>query len=282
MCTGCEFNLDGLCQIAGQPIDEFQGCPKEEYQDALMLCEKVINNEKIKYPLDQKIIDVEDRFKLIIPDGDDEIVVNGIIDVVTELDDDTIEIVDYKSGKYIQSYNECIKDPQLLIYNLAVRRQRPEYKDVFITIYYLRKKPITLTFEPKDEEGTENALRHYYHTIKNCESPIRRCDKNGEGSSYDYVCDKMCDRELCDKQFKIFKENGYKILPPPENPKRDRKEWLAHLMEGSQKDQAFKEMQKEINNAGKTRPDAKTTFKELPILGQGESEADLEGNEKEL
>lgn len=245
-CTGCPFNIDGTCEVAGKPIDSFAGCPKDEYEDAINLCEKVIANKEVMFPLDRKIIDVEDVFKLEIPDGDnDPIVVNGIIDVVTELDDDTIEIVDYKTGKYIQSYNECAKDPQLLIYNLAVRRQRPEYKDVFITIYYLRRRPLTLTFEARDEEGTENALRHYYHTIKAIESPVRRCDRYGEGTSYDYVCDKMCDRKLCDEQWELFKANGKKILDPPENPVRERKEWLAHLLEGSQKEAAYQAMQKE-------------------------------------
>lgn len=227
-CAGCEFNLDGLCQIANEPIDKFDGCPKDEYQEAIWLCEKVIGNKDVMYPLDQNIINVEEKFKLVIPDGNDEILVNGIIDVVTELDKETIEIIDYKTGKYTQSYNECKKDPQMLIYNLAVRKLK-DYKDVFITVYYMRKKPVTLTFEQSDETRTENAIKHYYWNIKNNESPKRRCDKYGEGTSYDYVCEKMCDIDLCNKEFAKFKNNGYKILPAPEKSKSHKKEWLSHL-----------------------------------------------------
>lgn len=256
-CKGCEFNMDGLCDIAGKPIDEFEGCPKPEYQDALWLVERVMNDKEVMWPLDQKIIDVENRFKLKIPDGNEEITVNGIIDVVTELDNDTIDVVDYKSGNYIQSYNQCVKDPQLLIYHLAIRNKWRDYKNIMISIYYLRRKPLTLSFGKKEEVGTENALRHYFHMIQNNESPKRRCDKGWGEPRFDYVCKKMCDIELCKKEFSKFQDNGHKILPPPENPERHRRDWLKRLTEGSQKDQAFKE----ISNGGTrtTSPKTKTS-----------------------
>lgn len=257
-CSGCEFNLDGLCQLVGKPIDDFGGCPKNEYEDAIDLCKKVINNKEVLYPLDKKIINVEDSFKINIPDGNNSIVVNGIIDVVTELDQDTVEIVDYKSGKHEQSYNECKKDPQLLIYNLACRRNYSKYKNVFITIYYLRKKgPLTLTFEPKDEVGTENALKYYYEKISSINSPQRRCDKYGEGTSYDWACEKMCNIDICNKHFQEFKENGHKILDPPEKPERKRKKWLQHLMEDSNKDKAFKNFQGKVPILGDNKNETK-------------------------
>ena len=228
-CKECQYNLDGMCQVAGEGIDAFTGCPIIEFNDAVMLVEKVLNDPGVNNPLNRKVLDVEDRFKLFVPDGQDFVQVNGIIDVVTELDKETIEIVDYKTGKHIQSWNECTKDPQLLIYHLAVKNKWHNYKNFMITIYYLRKKPLTLSFGPKEEIGTENALRHYFHRIANDESPRRRCDRAGGCINFDHVCKYMCDIPLCQREFAKFRENGFKILPPAETFERPRKKWLQRL-----------------------------------------------------
>lgn len=211
-CIGCKYNIDGQCQIAGASIDKFEGCPITEYEDALMMVEKVVNDEGITSPFNKKIIDVEDKFKLEIPDGRNTIIVNGIIDVVTELDKSTIEIIDYKTGKFVQSYNECIKDPQLLIYHLAAKRKFSTYDNFMITIMYLRKKNLTLSFGKGDEAGTEKALRHYWHTILGNESPARRCDRRDGSIKYDHICKYMCDIETCEKEYEKFQDNGRKIL----------------------------------------------------------------------
>jgi hypothetical protein len=240
-CIGCEYNLDGHCQIANMPIDNFEGCPKDEYEDALWLVQKVLNDESVNSPLNKKILDVEQLFKIQIPDGNSNITINGIIDVITELDNDTIEIVDYKTGKYVQSYNECAKDPQLLIYHLAAKTQWHNYRNFFITIYYLRKKPLTLSFSPKDEVGTENALKHYWHSIINDQSPKRRCDRWDGSVKYDHVCKYMCDIQTCEEQFDLFKANGYEILPaPPYSPKK-RHKWLEGLKQSKEEKKEKKE-----------------------------------------
>jgi len=271
-CIGCEHNLGGICNLANMPIDEFPGCPKPQYNDAIWLTEQVMNHEGLEYPLDpgRKVLDVEDRFQLKIPDGDEIIKVNGIIDVVTELDKDTVEIVDYKTGRYIQSYNDCRKDPQLLIYNLAAHDKWRGYENFIITIFYLRKKPLSLTFGEKDLRGTELALKHYYHTIGSNDSPMRIRDKPYPNRRDKVICEKMCDMKLCDKEFAAFKNNGYKCLPPIESPPNHRKEWLSHLHEGSQKAQAYKEMQDKQKPITEI-PIIKSKDKKIPVNTQEES-----------
>jgi hypothetical protein len=243
-CIGCPHNIDGLCELTNQGIDKFDGCPKPQYDDALWLTRRVLNHPNLEYPLDpdRKILDVEDVFKLEIPDGDETIVVNGIIDVVTELNNSTVEIIDYKTGRYIQSYNECTKDPQLLIYNLAAQRKWREYENFVITIFYLRRKPLHLTFGEKELRGTEMALKHYWAVIGANESPQRIRDKPNMNRRDRVICEKMCDMALCDREFIKFRDNGFLCLPPPEKLTRDRKEWLTHLHKDSQKSQGFKEM----------------------------------------
>ena len=231
-CDGCGHFNSGDCQIAGKPIDTFAGCPKDEFADAIWLIEKVINDKTLQSPLNKKVVQVEQWFELEIDDNGEKIPVVGLMDIVTELDNDTIEVVDYKSGNYTQSYNECLKDPQLLIYHFAARRSYKNYRNILVTIYYLRKKPMTLAFSPADERATENALKKYWTLIKSNESPRRRCDKMNGRVEFDHVCRYMCDPELCEKTYAEFVKNGCIILPANEK-KKEKKEWLKRLSEGS-------------------------------------------------
>lgn len=276
-CIGCDFHKDGFCDLANLPLDDFEGCPKPQYEDAVWLTRQVLNHPNLEYPLDpgRKILDVEDVFKMQIPDGDEVITVNGIIDVVTELDKDTVEIVDYKTGRYIQSYNDCKKDPQLLIYNLAAQKKWRNYENFVITIFYLRKKPLHLTFNEKDLRGTELALKHYWHVIGANDSPQRIRDKPFMNRRDKVICEKMCDMALCDREFAKFRDNGYQCLPPPEKVDRNRKEWLAHLHEDSQKAQGFKEMHGGKKDKKKASEGTKENFvpiDSVTVLGNGGAE----------
>lgn len=227
-CDNCGHYNQGGCNIAGKPIDTFAGCPRDEFEDAIWLVEKVINDKTLQNPLNKKVIEVEQWFEMKIKDGNEEIPVVGLMDIVTELDNKTIEVVDYKSGNYTQSYNECVKDPQLLIYHLAARRSYKNYDNILITIYYLRKKPLTLAFGPADEAATERALKKYWMLIKANESPRRRCDKPNGKIEFDHVCKYMCNPEMCVKHYEEFVKNGCKILPA-NNVKKEKREWLKRL-----------------------------------------------------
>jgi len=196
-CIDCDYHRDGLCRITNESVDKFEGCPKNEFEEAMKMIEMVIYDESPNNPLNKKIIGVEDKFVMYIQDGDDMIPVVGILDIATELDADTVEIYDYKTGNFTQTYAECKKDPQLLIYNLSARRKMPQYKNAIITIWYLKKSPISLSFSAKDEIGTENAIKHYWRTIRNDVSPVRRCDRRDGTVNFDYKCKYMCNPEAC-------------------------------------------------------------------------------------
>ena len=230
-CESCSFfqKPNSSCFVNDLKIDEFDGCPKDEFDDAIWLVEKVINDKSVNNPLTKKVIDVEQRFDLVVKDGDIEIPIVGLMDIVTELDNETIEIVDYKSGKYAMSYNECLKDPQLLIYNFAANKIYKNYKNIFITIYYLRKRPITLSFEPKAVSGTESAIKKYWNLIGGNKSPKRRCDMPDGSVRFDHICKYMCDIETCKTHYKDFKENNHLLLPERESSAR-RTDWLSDFL----------------------------------------------------
>lgn len=246
-CDGCCYNKDGLCFITNSPIDSFEGCPKEEFNDSIWLVEKIINDKTIQNPLNKKVLEVEDEFEIIIKDGEEEIPIIGLIDVVNELDDDTIEIVDYKTGNHIQSYKECKKDPQLLIYHLAARKKYRQYDNIFITIYYLRSKPMTFVFLRQDEEATEKALKNHWYKIKHNKTPKRICDRSDGTTEFGFKCKYLCSPEICEKEYKKFVKNGHVILPERKRQK-ERKEWLKKLRKESKKDSKMIDNKKENSN----------------------------------
>lgn len=210
-CDSCPFFKDGECGVTGQDINDFRGCPKDEFEDAIWLVQEVINDNSCRNPLKKKIIAAEDRFTLVTFDEQgNEILTNGIMDLVLEHDSETIEVLDYKTGKHTQSYNECKKDPQFLIYALAAMDLYPQYKHVLLTAYYIRRKsgPITVEFDKEELEKAKNGIRFYANRIKKNRMPQRRCPD--PGVKFDHVCKYMCDPTLCNQVYKKFLEQGGK------------------------------------------------------------------------
>jgi len=196
-CDTCSYFADGQCWVTGKDVTEFEGCPKDEFDDSAWLIEKVLNDESKLNPLNKKILEIEYKFSLKIPTHAETITVNGVIDLVAKIDKESIEIEDYKTGRYIQSYSDCLQDIQLLIYNLAARELFPEYKYIFVTIHYLRRKTLTFVFGPEDEEQTKQRIISRYFEIKNNTFPRRRCDKPNGFVNFDYVCKYMCNMKAC-------------------------------------------------------------------------------------
>jgi RecB family exonuclease len=218
-CNKCNYNNNGICYVTNSPIDQFIGCPKDELNEAIYLVKKVIEDKSNKNPLKKKIIGTEHDFKIIL---DEKIPVTGIIDLIVELNKNTIEILDYKTGNWKQSYKECLKDPQLLMYYWASRKMYKKYKNVFVTIYYLKHGQMTFSFEQEDEIGTENAIKKYWEIISNNQTPKRRCDCSG-GVNYDYVCKNLCNIDICNEEYEKFVNNEFLILPPKLEKKKCRK-----------------------------------------------------------
>jgi hypothetical protein len=208
-CDSCSYFTDGKCWVTGKDIKKFRGCPKDEFDDSIWLIEKVLNNETRLNPLNKKVLDVEKWFSLEIPSGGEIIRVNGLIDLVTELDHESIEIEDYKTGKWIQTYSDCLKDIQLLIYYLAVRELYPQYKYIFVTIHYIRRKSLTFAFGPEDEKKTRQKIIKRYYEIVNNQFPQRRCDRPNGFVSFDYVCKYMCDAKTCQKKYEEMVKQGH-------------------------------------------------------------------------
>jgi hypothetical protein len=132
--------------------------------------------------------------------------IKGTIDLITKVSDNTLEIVDWKTGKRLdwatgqeKTPEKLQNDPQLMIYHYAVSHLYPEYDYVIVTIYFINDGgPFSILFDKSDLAKTEKMLQSKFEVIKKTKKP--RLHKT-------WMCNKLCHFG------KTTFENDNKILP---------------------------------------------------------------------
>lgn len=117
--------------------------------------------------------------------------IKGTIDLITKVSDNTLEIVDWKTGKRLdwatgqeKTPEKLQNDPQLMIYHYAVNNLFPEYEYVIVTIYFINDGgPFSILFDKTDLVKTEHMLQKKFETIKKTRKP--RLHKT-------WMCNKLC------------------------------------------------------------------------------------------
>jgi hypothetical protein len=125
-----------------------------------------------------------------------QLAIKGTIDLVTEVDSDTIEVVDWKTGQRKnwatgekKTYDKLLEDPQLLLYNYAISKLYPDYKQAIITIFYTRDGgPFSLCFDKSDQVKFLDMLKQRFNQIKSCKTPAP-CSPSRKS----FKCTKLCD-----------------------------------------------------------------------------------------
>ena len=112
-------------------------------------------NDGMFDPRNRDVVDAEPHFDFSIKQdwanysydiGDEKIEgclsLKGTIDLVTRLDEDTIEVIDWKTGRRLdwatgkeKTQASLFKDPQLRIYHYAVKQMYPDISSFIITIF---------------------------------------------------------------------------------------------------------------------------------------------------
>lgn len=201
-CDGCPFNDDGHCKISREPLDKLTGCPKKLFEDSYKMTEAALE----KYaPIfrDSKVIGAE--YPINLPVGDTGIPLIGIIDLVIEGDEETVEIIDYKTGNWTQNLAECEQDIQTRIYSWAARRIFIEdemnlgykYKDVILTFDYFKSHPVTLAFTKEEDEYTGQYVEEMVRRIQETHRITRVI---GQGS-FNWKCKSLCDMGKCEENW---------------------------------------------------------------------------------
>lgn len=120
----------------------------------------------------------------------------GTIDLITEVDEDTIEIIDYKTGQRLdwvsgneKTYDKFLMDLQLRMYDIATSKLYP-HKFRMLTIIFTRDGgPFTVTFDANDYENSIDMIRHVVNQIRNDTSLKRLKDRKWDQIwKCDYVC----------------------------------------------------------------------------------------------
>ena len=142
------------------------------------------NNEQFN-PLKRNIISTEEYLKLeikepwaVLPNGDN-FKVTGFIDLVTQIDENSYEIIDYKTGKLNdfltgQEINETFlrNDIQLRLYHLAVAEKFGCDKNYLLTMFFLKySKPITIALSCDDIIETKEKIKKRFLEIFNTKIP---------------------------------------------------------------------------------------------------------------
>ena len=165
-------------------------------------------------PLGLNVIDVEKRFQIpLTTEGFKfdyyDIVqktqksgfyeMRGTSDLVTEIDKDTLEIVDWKTGSrkdwntgVLKDYEYLSsKDIQIRMYDLAMSLVYPQYKNRLLTIHFINDGgPFTVTFDDYQRKETLEIIKTKINTIESNWLPSRLKETNPKDSKW--KCKNVC------------------------------------------------------------------------------------------
>ena len=155
-------------------------------------------------PRNRQIISPEQHFDFVIekpwakydfktPDGilSGYLGLKGTIDLITLANKNTIEIIDWKTGRRLdwatgeeKTQEKLERDPQLRIYHYAISKLYPEIDHIIFSIYFINDGgPFSICFDKKDLSETEDMLRRKFDTIRLTKKPkLNKC----------WMCTKLC------------------------------------------------------------------------------------------
>lgn len=219
-CDTCPYAKDKMCSISRKPLDDLPGCPRTLFDNSISMLQTTIERyketwEKILRDEKDAPVGCEYFFKINIPGT--EVPILGYMDLVIEESPDTIHVIDYKTGVWTQTYEECCDDIQVRMYSLACRREFIDdisnkgykYKNVILTFDYFTKSPITVAFTEEEDDATELYVLKKIQEIESTTWVDRIVPNNDafeernarNGHKY-FKCQYLCDNKVCARRWK--------------------------------------------------------------------------------
>ncbi|MDE2142611.1 MAG: PD-(D/E)XK nuclease family protein [Elusimicrobia bacterium] len=158
---------------------------------------------------EDRTVAVEKRvgFPLTVDDG--EYRIEGFVDRLSLAPDGAFEIHDYKTAKTLPNQEHADADWQLALYEIAVRREWPDTKDVRLKWHYVRHGKILTSI--RDAAARERLLADVTATISAIKHDHEFLPNPGP------LCDWCEYRDLCP----VFAHPVKVAALPPEERKRD-------------------------------------------------------------
>lgn len=137
-----------------------------------------------------------------------QLAIKGTIDLVTESSEGVIEVIDWKTGRRIdwatgeeKTYEKLCSDPQLLLYNYAIAKLFPQYKQSIMSIFFVKDGgPFSMCFDKDDQARFLDMLKAKFQDIKKNEHP-QPISKNRDN----WKCTKLC--HYCKTKWKDTDQN---------------------------------------------------------------------------
>ncbi len=122
------------------------------------------------------------KYEYEMPNGEvvkGRLAIKGTIDLVTKVDDDTIEVIDWKTGRRLdwatgqeKDFKKLTCDAQLLLYNYAISKLYPDYKQAIMSIFFIKDGgPFSMCFDKSDQDKFLEMLKKRFEEIKANVSP---------------------------------------------------------------------------------------------------------------
>lgn len=155
-------------------------------------------------PRSRNIVQPEQHFDIVIDktwaeykydtkDGivEGKLAIKGTIDLITEVNSSTLEVIDWKTGRRLdwatgqeKTLEKLYKDPQLKLYHYALSKLYPQYDHIIMSINFINDGgAFSMCFDRSDLPSTEDLIRKKFEEIKNCNKP--RLSKS-------WKCTKLC------------------------------------------------------------------------------------------
>lgn len=118
--------------------------------------------------------------------------IKGTVDLITKVSDNTLEIIDWKTGRRLnwatgeeKTQEKLEQDPQLRLYHYALHRLFPEFEHIIVTINFMNDGgPYSICFDNEDNAAkAEYMIRQKFERIKKTTKPVL---------SRSWKCTKLC------------------------------------------------------------------------------------------
>lgn len=155
-------------------------------------------------PRNRDIVQPEQHFDIVIDkpwanykyntkDGilEGKLAIKGTIDLITRVNNNTFEIIDWKTGRRLdwatgeeKTLAKLQNDPQLRIYHYAVSALYPEIDHIIVSINFINDGgAFSICYDRSDLAYTENMIRKKFNAIKDTKIP--QLNKS-------WKCNKLC------------------------------------------------------------------------------------------
>lgn len=105
--------------------------------------------------------------------------IKGTIDLITRVNKDTLEVIDWKTGRRLdwatgqeKTLDKLHKDPQLMLYYYALNQLYPDINYIIMSINFINDGGMfSVCFDKSQLFNVEMMLKHKYEAIKNTTLP---------------------------------------------------------------------------------------------------------------